>query len=315
MFALVFGLVISACGHTQEVVRTFVIGNTSIDLIVHRSENPGPLYFNMHDDENTSVDATTEILQKYGGTLFELIHSGNRNIEFYFDSVRYEIDPNRIYTDAGIWRELRRVAIQDSFLLIKSIYMQDSLRLETMRDSLYAQGDSLFYKSLQTALLTTGFEFVDGLLRIRLPIPPLKFVARDTSVFEMVRTFAQSLLNEMDIDNQDLVVAVHNNTNNRYCLESYLVDSIYQDDALATYRGFHPDMDEFYFVTERWIYEALQPNHFHIVLQDNHRVTDDGSLSVYCALHDIHYINVEAQHKHEKAQREMIEILLDRLGK
>lgn len=315
MLALVIGLIISACGHTQEVVRTFVLGDTSIDLVVHRSEKPGPLYFNMHDDENTSVDATKEILKKYGGTLYELVHSGNRNIEFYVDSVRYEIDPNRIYTDAGIWRELRRVAIQDSFLMVKAIYSQDSLRLETLRDSLYAEGDSALYKSLQVALLTTGFEFENAQLSIRVPMPPLKFVERDTSVFEMVQGFAKSLLEIMNIDKQDLVVAVHNNTNNRYCLESYLVDSIYQDEAQATYRGFHPDVDEFYFVTERRIYEALQPNHYHIILQDNHRVTDDGSLSVYCALHGIHYVNVEAEHKHEQVQREMIEVMLERLGR
>jgi hypothetical protein len=154
----------------------------------------------------------------------------------------------------------------------------------------------------------------NGMLRLRLPLPPLYFNARDTFVFDLVRAFADTLLAIMQIDKQDLVIALHNNSNNGFSLSSYLVDNIYEGEAHATYRGMHPDPDEFYFVTERRLFEALQPNPYHIVLQDNYGMTDDGSLSVYCGRRGIHYVNVEAQHKHEKEQKEMLEILVDKLG-
>ncbi|HLF63770.1 MAG TPA: hypothetical protein VI603_08455 [Saprospiraceae bacterium] len=314
---IIAAVLFCACGHTQEVVRTFILGDTIVQLVVHRSEKPGPLYYNMHDDENTSVDAAMDIIEDKGGTLFELVHSGNRYIGFSVDSVRYEIDPNRIYTDAGIWRELRRIMVQDSFLMVQEMYTQDTLRLGQVRDSLFSAGDSLLYYALRNQ--DSGSEVYvivqDGMLSTRLPLPPLFFDAVDTVVFQMVRAFADSLLSAMQIGSQDLIIALHNNTNNGYCLGSYLVDNIYQDEARATYRGLHPDPDDFYFVTERRIYEQLQPNQYHIILQDNERMTDDGSLSVYCGQRGIHYVNVEAQHKHEKEQKEMLTLLLERLGK
>ena len=49
------------------------------------------------------------------------------------------------------------------------------------------------------------------------------------------------------------------------------------------------------------------------MLQNNHRVRDDGSLSVYAARHNIGYINVEARHGHAAEQREMLQTLLDYL--
>jgi hypothetical protein len=229
------------------------------------------------------------------------------------DSSRYEIDPNRIYTEAGVWRELRRVALRDSVLTLLSLRAQDSLSLVQIRDSLYMAGDSVLYSELHEMLRTNPVIIQGGKLSIRVPLPPVTFDKTDTMVFNMVRAFATDLLSVMALDSQTLVIALHNNTNNGYSLESYLTDNIYEAEASATYRGLHPDTDDFYFVTERWIFEALQPNHYHIILQDNQNMTDDGSLSVYCGQHGIHYVNVEAQHKHEKEQVEMLQVLLERL--
>ena len=314
-FFILVSVIVCGCARTQEAGRLFILGDTTIELKVYRSEKPGPLYYNMHDDENTSLEAAKKVMEENGGVLYELAHSGNRNIEFLVDSTRYEIDPNRIYTEAGVWRELRRVALRDSLLTVMAIRVQDSLGLVQIRDSLFQAGDSILYGELFEMLKTNPVVVEGGRLSIRLPLPPLQFNARDTLVFAMVRSFAQELLSVMKIDSQDLVIALHNNTNNGYSLDSYLTENIYEEEAIATYRGLHPDADDFYFVTERWIYEALQPNYYHIILQDNHNMTDDGSLSVYCGQRGIHYVNVEAQHKHEKEQKEMLEILLERLVK
>ncbi len=306
-----------SCGHSQEAVRIFTLGDTVVNLVVHRSDKPGLLYYNMHDDESTSADAAKEIIEEEGGVLYELVHSGYRYIGFSVDSVRYEIDPNRIYTEAGIWRELRRLMVRDSFLLLQTMHVQDSMHLLMLRDSLFNVGDSLLYYALsnQDAGSEAYVTVQNGMLSLRTLLPPLRYCDRDTAVFHLVQAFADTLLAIMQIDLQELVIALHNNTHNGYGLGSYHIDNIYQDEALATYRGLHPDYDDFYFVTERRIFEALQPNYYHIVLQDNHRMTDDGSLSVYCGLRGIHYVNVEAQHKHEKEQKEMLKILLERLSR
>jgi hypothetical protein len=298
----------------QDTLRILTLADTVVHVVVHQSEKPGPLYYNMHDDEHTSVDAAKEIVEQTGGTLFELSHSGARYIGFSVDSAHYQIDPNRIYTDAGIWRELRRNALLDSLTNIQQLHVQDSLRLESMRDSLFSAGDSLLYEAMR--LLTARIPVIieSGRLQIRTPAPPLHLTGRDTLVFGIVKVFADTMLMLMRIDTQRLVIALHNNTNNGYSLGSYLVDNIYEREAQATYRGMHPDPDDFYFVTERRIYERLQPNPYHIILQDNLRMTDDGSLSVYCGQRGVHYVNVEAQHKHEKEQKEMLSILLERLG-
>lgn len=299
--------------HTEKV-RTFTLGDSTVQLIVHRSAKSGFLYYNMHDDENTSVDAARDIVKQYGGELYELVHTGRRFVGFNYDSAYYLIDPNRIYTDAGVWRELRRIALRDSLIRAEALRAADVARLAEQRDSLMAI-DSMLYVLLSAQDFTKGVYAMlqEGRLVIRLPLPPLQFTARDTQVFHLVRDFAKALIAIMHVDAQDMVVALHNNTNNGYSLESYAVGNIYEDEAHAIYRGWHPDPDDFYFVTDRRIFEALQPNHFHIVLQDNTRMTDDGSLSVYCGQRGIPYINVEAQHGHLKEQKEMLKIMLERL--
>ena len=46
-------------------------------------------------------------------------------------------------------------------------------------------------------------------------------------------------------------------------------------------------------------------------LQDNEQLTDDGSLSVWSAQHQILYANIEVQDGHRCVQAEMIQLLHD----
>jgi hypothetical protein len=307
---------IALCGNAQDTVRTFILGDTLVQLVAHRSEKPGPLYFNMHDDENTCVEAAAIVVERYGGTLYELIHTGERNITFHIDSMRYEIDPNRMYSDAGVWREIRRVYVQDSLMRLEFFRVQDSVHMRMALDTFVANAPVMPPSEFGIYNL---FVVLDSLVRvngifIHDTIFHHQFNARDSMVLDMIRAFADTLLSVLQIDSQRLVIALHNNKNDGYNLTSYFIDSLYEREALAVYHGFHPDPDEFYFVTTRRLFEALQPNPYHIVLQDNSRMTDDGSLSVYCGLHGIGYVNVEAQHRHAPDQRKMLEILLERIG-
>jgi len=239
-FVMVAGTLFS-----QEIVASLDLGGTIVELVAHRSEKPGYLFYNMHDDENTGVDAAKKVIKKKGGVLYELVHSGKRYIEFDYDTLHFQIDPNRIYTDAGVWRELERSAI------------------------------------------------------------------RDTVVFNMVSAFADTLISLMDLNNQLIVLTLHNNSQANYSMRSYLPGEIYEVDAEAVYNGKWKDDDEFYFVTSARLYGLLTPVKFNVVLQNNANMTDDGSLSVYCGQRGIEYVNIEAQHGHKRANRKMVKKLLD----
>ncbi len=109
--ALCFSVLLSACDSGYEISTNAIpmeIGETIVELVVHESAAPGLTYFNLHDNENTSVKAALDVIRQYGGRLYELKHSGTRNIVFYLDDVRYEFDPNRIFTESGCRETLER---------------------------------------------------------------------------------------------------------------------------------------------------------------------------------------------------------------
>lgn len=243
-YILIYFLVVASTSFGQEKLASLDLAGTNVDLIVHRSERPGYLFYNMHDNENTGVEAAIKVIKKQGGILFELAHSGGRYIEFDYDTLHFKIDPNRIYTDTGVWRELDRSAI------------------------------------------------------------------RDTVVFKMVRAFSDTLIKLLDIENQEVVMTLHNNNEKGYSMLSYLPGAEYENDAEAVYNAKWKDEDEFYFVTSARLYGLLTPTGFNVVLQNNVNMTDDGSLSVYCGQRNIEYVNVEAQHGHTRANKRMIKKLL-----
>ncbi len=124
-----------------------------------------------------------------------------------------------------------------------------------------------------------------------------------------VRDFARTLVDQLDLDARPVIIALHNNSEGRYSAASYLPDSIYADEAEAVFLQPGGDSDDFFFVTERDLFDALRAAGFTVVLQDNTAATDDGSLSVYSAGQDIRYVNVEAQHGRVKEQERMLRAL------
>lgn len=234
--------------NAQQVIGAFVLGKTSVNVVKHSFGQGGYVFYNMHDNENTGVEAALKVLKKSGGELYELVHSGERYIKFELNGTEFLIDPNRIYTDTGVWRELER------------------------------SGD------------------------------------RDSTAFEMVRSFGKAVVDLIAVDDQSLIIALHNNTEDNYSSLSYAKGADYETDAEAVYIGKHRDPDEFYFVTTPRLFGMLSPIGYNVVLQNNASVTDDGSLSVYCGHRGIEYVNIEAQHGHRKANKKMLRRMLQELN-
>lgn len=220
---------------------------TEISLEIHGHANSPVLLYNMHDNENTSAIAGRIIASKYGGQYFELGHNGDRNIGFVFGEDSIYIDPNRIYTDNGIWLQMAKNNSADSLLFLEIAMWRDTLL---------------------------------SILKVR---------------------------------ERSLVIALHNNTNQFYNLQSYTLGGEYEMEADSTYEGKIRDMDDFYFVTDQNIFDKLSSGKYHVVLQNNELMTDDGSLSVYCGQLGIRYINVEAQHNHLIRQIKMLIFAYQRL--
>ena len=112
------------------------------------------------------------------------------------------------------------------------------------------------------------------------------------------------------IDSQRLVVAVHNNTDGGgLTIDSFRKGGPYARDAKKVHCNKAMDEDDFFLTTSLRIYNFIKSKGYSIVLQDNARVTDDGSLSVYAASKNISYLNIEAQHGHLEQQLQMMDVV------
>ena len=220
--------------------RPLRMGETAVDVVI--SERPGSrhLFCNLHDDENTAVEAGLVALRRSGGRLVELQHGGQRDISFRLDGGDFAVDPNRIFTAEGVRRTLARLS------------------------------------------------------------------RRTAKAERAVEQFAGDLLSIDSIERADVVIALHNNSEGQYSALSYEKGAIYASDAAAVFIADGTDPDDFFFVTETAVFDAIRGRGYNVVLQDNRRVSDDGSLSVYCGRAGVRYINVEAQHGHLEQQVAML---------
>lgn len=131
---------------------------------------------------------------------------------------------------------------------------------------------------------------------------------------DVVAAFADELLSTLAVDDADLVVAIHNNTPDRYTAATYAPGGSLAADAARVHLRPGGDPDDFFFVTDAAIFSALADRGHSVILQNEATVADDGSLSVWCGRMGIPYVNVEAEHGHRAEQTAMLRDLLDAVG-
>ena len=129
-----------------------------------------------------------------------------------------------------------------------------------------------------------------------------------------LEAFADSVLAVYAAEHVGVVVTLHNNTPGGYSAESYAPGGEYAGDAAAVTVHSGTDPDDFFFVTDPTLFDALEGLGFNVVLQDNAAATDDGSLSVWAAQQGVPYVNVEAEHGHRAEQARMIAALVEVLA-
>ena len=111
----------------QKWLISIPLSNTPIGLFVNGDEESTVLLYNMHDNENTSAMAGRIISNNFGGQYYELVHNGDRNISFTHGEDTLLVDPNRIYTDAGIWQQLAKNENADTVVFEMVATWRDSL--------------------------------------------------------------------------------------------------------------------------------------------------------------------------------------------
>ena len=136
----------------------------------------------------------------------------------------------------------------------------------------------------------------------------------DPAALAALEAFADTVLALYADAPTPVVVTLHNNTPDGYSARSYEPGAQYATDAAAVAVRPGADPDDFFFVTDRPLYDALVGQGFSAVLQDNRAATDDGSLSVWAAQRGVPYVNVEAERGHRAEQVRMIRALADVLS-
>jgi hypothetical protein len=105
-------LLFSSVVHSQDSVsiKKYLLGNDTLTfhLTLYYPHSEALTFINLHDDENTSVEAGLDFLSRYGGALLQLQHGGKRIFNFSIDSLQYSFDPNRIFTENGVRATLEK---------------------------------------------------------------------------------------------------------------------------------------------------------------------------------------------------------------
>lgn len=127
-----------------------------------------------------------------------------------------------------------------------------------------------------------------------------------TEADAIITALADSLL--AAVTKARLVIAVHNNTDANYSINSYTEGNKEAENTDELY--IHPanDEDDFIITTEKKIFDAIQAAGKNVVLLKRDS-RDDGSLSYYCGMHHIPYINIETQQTHYKEHLAFLNLL------
>jgi hypothetical protein len=217
-----------------------LIGETPVIINCYRVGESKVVYFNMHDDENTAVEAIGKFLTEHDGYFVELKARGDRFVSFRQNQTDYRFDPNRIFTDAGI--------------------------------------------------------------------------ENTKAPYQEIRRFVDTLFTLLFVDGYKFIVTLHNNTEGDFSALSYAAGQPLEKNVREYNINPGLDADDFYYVTEPWLFSVLKSRNENVVLQDSASVEDDGSFSVYCGRNSIPYVNVEAQQDHLEEQIRMITLLQEILA-
>jgi hypothetical protein len=123
-----------------------------------------------------------------------------------------------------------------------------------------------------------------------------------------IQVFASFILKKIPGTNTTLI-AVHNNDDGRLSIRSFEKGGDKVKDVKNINIGLSEDPDNFYFTTDKDIFKRLASLNYNVVLQENKKAKDDGSLSIYYGRRNMSYVNVEVNQGQAERQSQMIKSL------
>ncbi len=135
----------------------------------------------------------------------------------------------------------------------------------------------------------------------------LSLLNKTDKAFAAVKQFRDTLLTLLD--HSKTVIALHNNTNDRFSILHYQ-----QTSTLRMHINADQDPDNFFLTNDATLFDKLSEANFNVVLEDADKVEEDGSLSLYCSREGVRYVNVEAEHGQLQQQTVMLNVLLQILS-
>lgn len=243
---LFLGSAISFSQSSKIMNKTIKLAKTKIELKqVNQVKNNDILFLNIHQDEQTSIDAIQAFSKDISLNFAYFNHKKTRRIKYQIGQHIYSVDPNRIYTKEG--RE-------------KTIESEHQITLRS------------------------------------------KMVAKKLAN-EIIQLISQ----------YKTIVTLHNNSDVNYSIKSYLPNGDEAENTAEVYINPNMDADDFIYTTEKRFFDYLKNANYNVILQDNTHFVNDGSLSVYCGIKGIPYINIEAQLGHFNEQLELIKVIYEML--
>lgn len=121
------------------------------------------------------------------------------------------------------------------------------------------------------------------------------FGKTSTKAIDEVEKFAKRLLKLLP-PSPVCIIALHNNSDGKFSVTSYLKGNEREQDARAIHVSPDEDPDDLFLTTDSLLYRNLLKEKFNIVWQDNAGASKDGSLSVYCGEKNMRYLNCETEH-------------------
>jgi hypothetical protein len=115
------------------------------------------------------------------------------------------------------------------------------------------------------------------------------------------------------IPESSCIIALHNNTNGKFSISSYLPGNIREKDAKLLFINPEEDPDDIFLTTDSLLFMRFSEDRYNTILQDNENVKKDGSLSVYCGERNIRYVNCETEHGRYIQYQQMIMLAANRI--
>lgn len=113
-------------------------------------------------------------------------------------------------------------------------------------------------------------------------------------VVSEIEAFARNTLCLLP-DSISCIVALHNNSEGAFSINSYLAGGSREKDAKTVYSNELEDADDIVLTTDSLLYAGMVKAGYNSILQDNLNARKDGSLSIHFGELGKRYINIETQ--------------------